>query len=147
MLHARSLTIAFCVVFLGLAFTATARNMLQEDPASWADPSGTPQECTGSFFAGNQWAGDEIECHVCPNNEYQLKCDLDTDIVGDDSAKCEFGRAGLAGAVDNAREFDCVLDNSQDPPLQCDWVKLQNDLPGCAWEPVSRILATWKPVE
>jgi hypothetical protein len=30
-------------------------------------------QCTGSFFAGNQWAGDEIECHVCPNNEYQLK--------------------------------------------------------------------------
>jgi hypothetical protein len=93
MLHARSLTIAFCVVFLGLAFTATARNMLQEvsrrahpreqrqaawprfsaagplalvptphnrqplglsvlrllclqDPASWADPSGTPQEAS-----------------------------------------------------------------------------------------------------
>ena len=41
------------------------------DPASWIDPTGTPSECTG-FWSGNQWSGDEIECHMC-SEDWQLK--------------------------------------------------------------------------
>lgn len=34
------------------------------------------------------------------------RCDLDTDLIGDDSVKCEFDRAGLAALTNNAMEFD-----------------------------------------
>jgi len=115
------------------------------DPASWIDPNGTPSECSG-WFAGNQWAGDEIECHVC-NGDYQLKCDLDTDLIGDDSVKCEFDSAGLGSLVNNAKEFACTVDFSKTPQNQCDWADLQSTLPTCAVEPVRRIMATWRPDE
>ncbi|KAI7838759.1 hypothetical protein COHA_007552 [Chlorella ohadii] len=88
------------------------------------------------------------ECHVdCAGTSYQLKCDLDTDLIGDDSIKCEFGRGGLGGLVDNAQEFDCVVDNSKPVPNQCDWKSLKQKLPGCAWEPVRRILALPAPTK
>lgn len=115
------------------------------NPASFIDPNGTPQECVG-FFSGNQWSGDEIECHVC-DSDYQLKCDLDTDLIGDDSVKCKFDNAGLGALVNNAYDFDCVVDNTKVPQNQCNWVEFQSKLPACAVEPVSRIMATWKPVE
>ncbi|PRW57778.1 two-on-two hemoglobin-3 [Chlorella sorokiniana] len=66
-----------------------------------------------------------------------VNCTLDTDLIGDDSIKCEFGRGGLGGLVDNAQEFDCVVDNRKPVPNQCDWASLQQKLPGCAWEPLS----------
>ncbi|KAL4440463.1 hypothetical protein ABPG75_003464 [Micractinium tetrahymenae] len=95
------------------------------NPASWIDPSGTPAECNG-WFSGDQWSGDEIECHVC-DSEYQLKCDLDTDLIGDDSVN--------------------VVDWSKLPQNQCDWAGIAAKLPTCAVEPVQRILATWNPKE
>ncbi|KAL4431789.1 hypothetical protein ABPG77_003005 [Micractinium sp. CCAP 211/92] len=115
------------------------------NPAAWIDPSGTPAECNG-WFSGDQWSGDEIECHVC-DSEYQLKCDLDTDLIGDDSVKCEFDRAGLAALINNAIEFDCVVDFKKTPQNQCDWAGIAAKLPTCAVEPVRRILATWSPKE
>ncbi len=35
---------------------------------------GRPQHCLqcNGWFSGDQWSGDEIECHVC-DSEYQLK--------------------------------------------------------------------------
>jgi hypothetical protein len=127
----------------GAAAGAATTN--SSDPASWIDPSGTPKECNG-WFSGDQWSGDEIECHVC-DRDYQLKCDLDTDLIGDDSVKCKFDRAGLAAVVNNAYDFDCVVDFSKTPQNQCNWDELSSRLPACAVEPVRRIMATWKPVE
>ncbi len=31
--------------------------------------------------------------------------------------KCEFGRAGLGGAIDNAQEFDCVVNWNETPKV------------------------------
>lgn len=46
----------------------------------------------------------EIACSPCPWP--RRRCDLDTDLIGDDSVKCEFDRAGLAALTNNAIEFD-----------------------------------------
>lgn len=35
---------------------------------------------------GDFWAGDNIRCHVC-GNEYLLECDMDTDLLSDNSVK------------------------------------------------------------
>ncbi|PSC73692.1 type VII secretion [Micractinium conductrix] len=134
-------TAILAACLLALSTAASARVLTQgTDPIQWIDPSGTPEECTGGLVSGDQWAGDEIECHVC-GRDYQLKCDLDTDMIGDDSVKCEIGKAGVGGALDNAMEFECVVDKSKEVQNQCDWRMLEDSLQGCALEPVRRIMA------
>ncbi|KAL4859312.1 Dolichyl-diphosphooligosaccharide--protein glycosyltransferase subunit [Chlorella vulgaris] len=143
------------IAFVGGAYGATntapaagsAAAANSTDPANWIQ-SGTPPECAGILSGnfGNQWSGDEIECHVC-DGEYQLKCDLDTDIIGDDSVKCNFDKAGLGAIVNNAYDFDCNVDFAKTPQNQCDWEAISGRVPTCAVEPVRRILATWKPNE
>lgn len=41
----------------------------------------------------------------------------------------------------SALEFGCPVDQGKTPPVQCDWAKLQQELAGCAYEPVRRILS------
>lgn len=35
---------------------------------------------------GEVWAGDAIRCRVC-GNDYILECDMDTDLLSDNSVK------------------------------------------------------------
>ncbi|PSC72769.1 glycosyl hydrolase family 5 [Micractinium conductrix] len=120
------------------------------DPASWIDPAGVPAECNG-WFTGDQWSGDEIECSICSqlgnDGDYQLKCDLDTDIIGDDSVKCELEATGNEALTFNAVEISCTVDWTKVPQNQCNWADIDSKVPECAKEPVKRILATWRPDE
>ncbi|KAI3425748.1 hypothetical protein D9Q98_007723 [Chlorella vulgaris] len=143
---------------LALAATAQAgRSMLQDDPASWVDPSGRPAECTGN---NNDWEGDDIECALC-GGQYRLECDEDDN---NNNVECEWGNPGMsrgsgmsgdddddddgdADDIRNSKTFTCAVDRSKTPALQCDWAQLQGELPSCAWEEARRILATWVPLD
>ncbi|PRW39380.1 hypothetical protein C2E21_6990 [Chlorella sorokiniana] len=96
-----------------------------DDPLTWVDPAPDgPEECQGKMTG---------------------RCDYDSGWIGRTEVNCELDRAGLSALAFNAIEFSCPVDQDKEPNIQCDWKDVRNKLPGCAWDPTKRILATWRP--
>lgn len=76
--------------------------------------------------------------------EYQLKCDLDSDLFGDEDVECELDYGTFSDAI----EFECVRDG--DCNIRCtedDLSGIINAVPAEVVETTRRILNIWKPTE
>ncbi|GAB4816035.1 hypothetical protein N2152v2_003081 [Parachlorella kessleri] len=129
----RLLVLAVLVGSLAVC-SAAGRELLQGGPR--------PSECSNTLgIGGNQWEGDEIECHFC---DYQLKCDVDTDIVTSSSVKCELDKGVLSSAIN----FECpVPKNGQVLSTTCDWKAIQGKIPGGCYPTLRRIFDVWQAKE
>ncbi|KAL4440270.1 hypothetical protein ABPG75_003271 [Micractinium tetrahymenae] len=121
---------ALLVLALLLGGAAAAGRSLAQD----AGPK--PPECSGLFT--EQWNHDEIECHigVCDGNP-QLKCEHSIGVIKDERVSCELDRSIVSPAI----TFECPASGGK---VMCDWPAVLAKIPGCAAEPVQRIMTSWR---
>jgi hypothetical protein len=138
-------TAFLCAMSPTVAATSSVRHLTQAAPAptttvegcSASPGSQIPSECSGAL-SGNQWDKDELECHV-PQG-YQLKCDHNQEIVGDNTVRCNIDGGPLSSEI----EFECSVNGNCQVTCGPD---VQGKLPGDVFPTVQRILTAWKPTE
>ncbi|GAB4814371.1 hypothetical protein N2152v2_001417 [Parachlorella kessleri] len=129
------LVTALCLsLHVGSAHGGAGRVMLQANACSDSPGKNRPDVCSNTIpgIGGNQWDNNEIECHICSNPTYQLKCNLNFKFIQNNTVDCELDQGPLHTAI----SFSCPI---QDCVINCDWAKVQGQVPGCAYQPIRDI--------